>query len=76
MDCTKIKLIYIIFIQKNLIKTIDICDDNEQILYWEIYNDQFIIICEKYVNSYGQIYKETHDEEFKSRNMKIKSYNL
>lgn len=61
---------------KNLIKTIEICDDNEQILYWEIYNDQLIIICEKYVNPYGQIYKETHNEEFKSRNMKIKSYSL
>lgn len=61
---------------KNIINIIDVCDDNEEILFWEIYDDKLIIICNKYENPYGQIYKETHDEEFKYRNMKIKSYDI
>ncbi len=49
---------------------ISFCDKNELVRYWDM--SIRLILTEKYVNPYGQIYKENRDDEAPSRQRKIK----
>ena len=61
---------------KILIKSIDLCNNDEIVSYWDIYDDTLIIMCYKYTNPYGQIYKENKDDECNNRCLKIKAINI
>ena len=59
-----------------LIREYPACESDEVIRFLEVHGDELIILCEKYVNPYGQIYRETHEEEFATRNLQVKVMNI
>lgn len=59
-----------------LIKFIEICDTEHFVSYFEIYDEQLIIMSKKYVNPYGQIYKSDHKDDCEASNLTISIYNI
>lgn len=54
-----------------LLEKIKIHDEEDMCLYWFVNDSSQVFICEKYKNPFGQIWKDNHDDEFKTRNLKI-----
>jgi hypothetical protein len=49
--------------------TMTLCDSEDMIRHWDM--NIRLVFTEKYVNPYGQIYKENRDDEAPTRNRKI-----
>lgn len=61
---------------QKIISSFDICDKDQIVRHWDIYDNKLITICENYKNPYGQIYQESHDQECKQQNLKIVVFNI
>ena len=70
--CRKNSTIHIVDIESKETKTVQVGDVDKMVRYWDIFDNQLVIITHTYENPYGQIYKKNHDAECRKRNMKIK----
>ena len=64
--------------KKELIKKYAVCNENELIEFWSQQDKELIVICRIFerVDIHKQIYKETHEDEFKTRSLQIKKFNI
>lgn len=59
-----------------LLTTFDIYSEGDTCVEWSIRDNALISITEKYRYPFGQIWTDNHDEEFRTRNMKIIKFNI